>query len=92
MMVTIQQVFRPLFVLSFIVGLRFYSIKQSKSKYQWIGYLYILYFSTVWFTYSFFFYYMLIKFYEIKGVAIILGMGVLTTLTSAILSLYHQKV
>jgi len=92
---TIQEVFNPLFVLSFIVGLRFYPIKQSKLKNRWIGYLYVLYFSTIWFAYSYIFYYALIYSPALISVIIVLYptvIGVFITSTSVILSIYHRKV
>ncbi|XP_067207939.1 uncharacterized protein [Linepithema humile] len=88
MMITIQQAFRPLFILCFIVGLRIYPIKQSKPKNQWIGYLYVLYFLTVWFAYSYLFYNVLID--NLETAPGFTG-GIFITFTSAIFSLYHQK-
>jgi len=97
MVVTIQQVLRPLLIMCFIMGLGAYPIKQPNSRIRWITYLSILYSLMIWFSYAYLLYYITNLFtwkvlYHNVVTVIMLAMNIFTSITSAIINFYHQKV
>jgi len=92
---TLQQTLRPLCFMCFIMGLGFYLRKQSKL--QWISHLHILYSLIIWFAYTCLFLYMIFYFkrkvlFESAATEITEDSNLLLSITSVIMSFYHQKV
>ena len=95
MVVTLQQILRPLFLTCFIMGLGFYPRKQSKIR--WIAHLNVLYSLSIWFACVYLFFYMSIYFtrktlIDSAIMEIAEESYFLLSLIHTIMSFYHQKV
>lgn len=89
MATTIKQAVRPLLITLSVLGLGVYSPQKL--------YLCILYNLTVWIVYSYLFYYTVTAFkaqdWFLSPVSLVnLNIGIFTTFTSVILSVYQNKV
>ncbi|KAL6267839.1 hypothetical protein P5V15_000911 [Pogonomyrmex californicus] len=96
MTTTIQQAFRPLFVMCFIIGLCVYPVNKSKFRIKWVVYLSILYSLIVWFVYIYLFYYMvnsltLVALFPHTISLVVLGINNISTITATILNVYYNK-
>ncbi|XP_072754245.1 uncharacterized protein [Anoplolepis gracilipes] len=94
MITSIQQALCPFLVTYFILGLSPYPMKQPKfNKIPWITYLSILYSLIIWFAYAYIYYYLVIqkKLYPSTIHLFSAVINILTTVTSTIMSFYHQE-
>ncbi|XP_012218180.1 uncharacterized protein [Linepithema humile] len=96
MAAAIQHGLRLFLLIRFIIGLGVYPIQQPKSKIRRIVYLSILYSLIIWFSYGYFFYYVItffplrVLFFTIINI-VVHYITIFITFTSVIINFYYEE-